>query len=132
MDQLKGMVNINIVLSSNSTLQTNDIVAATVFYSDYDPETLRFIVRHQQVYFGLIPELKPIYIGKLDRYAPTTAVFKAYKSNYDQEEPKYYLLYFYPNQKDINITVDLTLENHCPLVETLWHLVQREDKSGVV
>ena len=129
-ESLKGMVNISIVLSSNSTLQTNDVVAATVFYSDYDPETLRFIVRHQQVYSGFLSKLKPIYVSKFDRYAPTTAFFKVYEQNYDQEEPKYYLLYFYPDQKDINITVDLTSENHCPLAETLWHLVQTEDKPG--
>ncbi|CAF0932135.1 unnamed protein product, partial [Didymodactylos carnosus] len=74
--------------------------------------------------------LKPIYISKLDIYVPTTAVFKVYGANYHQEEPNYYLLYFYPNQTDINITVDLTSENHCPLVETLWHLVQTTDQSG--
>ena len=120
---LKGMVNINIMLSSNSTIQINDVVATTVFYCDYNPETLRFIVRHQQVYSGLFSKLKPIYIDKLDRYAPTTAVFKVYERNYNQEESKYYLLYFYPDQKNINITVDLTSENHCSLVETLWDLV---------
>lgn len=129
-ESLKGTVNISIVLSSNSSLQTNDIVAATVFYGDYDPETMRFIVRHQQVYSGLVSQLKPIYIGKLDRYAPIMALFKVYQQNYDHEESEYYLLYFYPDQKSISITVDLTTENHCPLVETLWHLVQTDDKAG--
>ncbi|CAF1418976.1 unnamed protein product [Adineta steineri] len=124
---LKGMVKIKLIVSSNSTLQTSDIVAMTIFYSDYDNKSLRFIDRYQQVYSGLFSELKPIYISKLDTYTPTIAVLKVYEKNYRQEEPKYYLLYFYPEQKEINITTDLTLENHCPLVETLWYLIEKND-----
>ena len=126
----KGIVKINLVLSSNSTSQIGNVVAATVFYSDYDLETFRFIIRHQQVYSGLFSELKPIYTGKVDKHAPTTAVLKLYSTNYNQEEPKYYLLYYHPDQKHINITVDLTAENHCSSVEALWHLVPTVDESG--
>jgi hypothetical protein len=126
---LKGMVNIKFMLSSNATLQITDVAAVTVFYSDYDDRSLRFIVRHQQVYSSFPAEIKPIYIGKLDIYAPTTAVLKVYGQSYRYEEPEYYVLYFYPYQKEINITVDLTSENHCALVETLWHLDQTTNRG---
>ena len=89
-----------------------------------------FNVRHQQVYDALPSHLKLIYSHKLTEYAPTTAILKVYGSNYRNEEPEYYVLYFYPNQKEINITVDLTSENHCPLVQTLWYLVQAIETSG--
>jgi hypothetical protein len=129
---LKGMVHIKFMLSPNSELQTTDVVATTVLYNDYETQSLRFIVRHQQVYSGLLSELKPIHSGKIDIYAPTTAVLKVYGQSYRYEEPKYYLLYFYPLQKEINITVDLTSENYCPPVETLWHLLKTNDTSSKV
>ena len=109
----KGMVNINI----NSSLEINDILATTVFYNNYDQETLSFIIRHQQVYSSLHSQLKPIYISKVDQYAPTIAIIKVYRLNYESE---YYVLYYHPNKKNINITVDLTSENHCPL----WYLIE--------
>jgi hypothetical protein len=117
-------VEITFVLSSDSALQTNDVVATTVSYSDYDTEILRFNVRHQQVYGALPSNLKLIYSHEIDEYAPTTAILKVYGPNYYREEPNYYVLYFDPDEKGINITVDLTSENHCPFVQTLWYLVQ--------
>ena len=74
--------------------------------------------------------MKLIYDDKLAKNAPTTAVLKVYGQNYVHEEAKYFLLYFYSNEKEINITIDLTFENHCPLVETLWHLVETIEKIG--
>jgi hypothetical protein len=124
----KGTVDITFVLSSVSTLQTTDAVATTVSYSNYDAKSLRFNIRHQQVYDALPPRLKLIYSHELG--APATAVLKIYGPNYHTEEPGYYVLYFHPGQKLINITVDLTSENHCPLVETLWHLVQAIETPG--
>jgi hypothetical protein len=128
----KGMVNITFNMLSNSSLQTSNVVAATVSYSDYAVPSLRSIVRHQQVYVGLPSDLKLRYSSKLGTYAPTTALLKIYESNYYSEEPKYYLLYFYQNQIEMNIIIDLSSENHCPLVETLWYLVQTTNKSGKV
>jgi hypothetical protein len=114
----KGMVEIKIMLSSNSTLQTTDVIATTVSYNDYHDITLHSIVRHQQVYGTLPQYLKLMYNDKLSTYAPTAAIMKVYGSNYYKEEPKYYVLYFYfPRQREINITIDLTLENHCPFVQ---------------
>jgi hypothetical protein len=126
----KGMVNITFKMSSNFTIQASNVVAATVLYSDYDDQSLRLIVRHQQVYVGLPSNLKLTYSGELGTYAPTTAVLKVYGSDYRSEEPKYYLLYFYPDQREMNITVDLTSENSCPLVDKLWDLLQTNDTPG--
>ena len=126
----KGMVNITFMFSSDTVLQADDVVAATVFYSNYQIPSLRFIIRHQQVYTGLPLHLKLFYSDKVAMYAPTTAVLKVYGLNYYLEEAKYYLLYFDPGRTELNITIDLTLENHCPLVETLWHLVKKTDKLG--
>jgi hypothetical protein len=112
------MVNIKFVLSSNSSFQTADVVATTVSFSDYQIPSLRFHLRHQQVYGALPSHLKLIYNHTFATDAPTIAVMKVYGPNYYSEEPKYYVLYYYPGQKEINITVDLTSENHCPLVQT--------------
>ena len=98
---LKGVVNIKLLLSSKSALQTSDVVATTVFYNDYDNRSLRFIVRRQQVYSRFLSELKPVYTGKLDTYAPPITVLKVYGQNYRHEEPKYYLLYYHLEQKEI-------------------------------
>ena len=95
----KGIVNIRFNMSSNSSLETSDVVAATVSYSDYHTPTLGFIVRHQQAYAGLPSDLKLMYSDKLSPYAPTSAVMKVYGANYHKEEPKYYLLYFYSRQE---------------------------------
>ncbi|CAF3583830.1 unnamed protein product [Adineta steineri] len=118
----KGMINIRI----NSSFSINDILATTVFYNDYDQETLRFLIRYQQVYSSLHSQLKPIYIGKVEQYAPIMAIMKIYRLNYESE---YYLLYYHPNKKTINITVDLTLENYCPL----WYLMEsNEEKNSTI
>jgi hypothetical protein len=69
--------------------------------------------------------LNLIYSHKRNAYAPETAILRIYRANFHSEEPEYYILYFHYRQTKINITVDLTSENHCPLVETLWHLVQQ-------
>jgi hypothetical protein len=126
----KGIVDITFVLSPESTLQTIDVVATTVSYSNYDDTSLRFNIRHQQVYDGLPSHLKLIYSNKLGENAPATAILKIYGPNYHTEEPGYYVLYFHHGQKMINITVDLTSENYCPLVETLWHLDQTIETPG--
>jgi hypothetical protein len=126
----RGTVEITFVLSSDSTLQTNEVVATTVSYNDYGMEIWRFNVRHQQVYGALPSYLKLIYSHEIGEYAPTTAILKVYGPNYYREEPNYYVLYFDPGEKQINITVDLTSENHCPFVQTLWYLVQGMETSG--
>jgi hypothetical protein len=107
-------------------LQADDIVATTISYNDIsDRSSLIFNVRNQQVYRSLPSHVNLIYSHKLSAYPPMTAVLRIYRSNFHNEEPEYYILYFYYPPKKINITVDLTSENHCPLVQTLWHLVQR-------
>jgi hypothetical protein len=98
---------------------TTDVVATTVSYSNYDEKSLHFNVHHQQVYRALSSHLKLIYSSKLGAHAPATAVLKVYGLNYRTEEARYYVLYFHSGQKMLNITVDLTSENHCSLVETL-------------
>ena len=126
----KGTVDITFVLSSDSTLQTTDVVATTVSYNNYNVKLLSFIIRHQQVYDTLPSHLRLFYSNTMGAHAPATAVLKIYGPNYHTEEPGYYVLYFHPGQKMINITVDLTSENYCPLVETLWHLVQAIETPG--
>ncbi len=126
----KGMVDITFMLSSDSKLQIADVVATTVSYSDYHIPSLRFNVRHQQVYDTLPSYLKLIYSQKLVTNAPTIAVLKVYGPNYHSEEPGYYVLYYQTGQKTINITVDLTSENYCPLVQMLWHLVEANETTG--
>ena len=121
----KRMVDITFILSKISALQTTDVVATTVFYSDYEPSSLRFVERHQQVYASLPSELKLSYNNKVAQNAPRTAVLKVHRQNSFHKEAKYFLLYFYRNEKEISLTIDLTLENHCPLVQTLWHLVEK-------
>jgi hypothetical protein len=111
-------------------LQIADVVATTVSYSDYHIPSLRFNVRHQQVYDTLPSYLKLIYSQKLVTNAPTIAVLKVYGPNYHSEEPEYYVLYYQTGQKTINITVDLTSENYCPLVQMLWHLVEVNETTG--
>jgi hypothetical protein len=123
-------VNITFVLSSNSTLQTADVAAAAVSYNNYHIPTLRFNVIHQLAYGALPSHLQLIHRQKLNEYVPTIAILKAYGSNYHSKEPEYYVLYFHHLQKEINIAVDLTSENHCPLVQTLWHLLQANETSG--
>jgi hypothetical protein len=107
-------------------LQADDIVATTISYNDiHDDRSLIFNVRNHQVYRSLPSHLNLIYNHKLSAYAPITAILRIYRANFQSEEPEYYILYFNSRQTKINITVDLTAENHCPLVETLWHLIQR-------
>jgi hypothetical protein len=126
----KGMVLIKFLLSSDSKLHTADIIATTVSFNDYEIPLLRFNIRHQQVYGTLPSQLELIYSHTFTTDAPATAVMKVYGPNYRNEESRYYILYFQPSQKDINITVDLSSENHCPLVQTLWHLLQRNETIG--
>jgi hypothetical protein len=113
----RGMVSITIIRSPNTTLQTADVAATTVSYSDYFVPSLRFDVRHQQVYDTLPSHIKLMYSNKLTAFAPTIAVLKVYGPNYRNEEPRYYVLYFHSFQEDINITVDLASESHCPLIQ---------------
>jgi hypothetical protein len=126
----RGTVDMTIVLPSDSTLKASDVVAATVAFSDYQIPSLNLDIRHQQVYDSMPSHLKLIYGYKSGTGAPTTAVMKVYGPNYQSEEPQYYVLYFYPDQKEINITVDLTSENHFSLVQTLWSSIQTIQTSG--
>jgi hypothetical protein len=122
----KEMVDIRFVLSSDFILQADNIVATTISYNDaFNDISLSLNVRHQQVNRGLPSHLNLIYSRKRNAYVPTTAILRIYRTNFHSEEPEYYILYFYHLETKINITVDLTSENHCPLVQTLWHLVQQ-------
>lgn len=118
-----GIVEITIISSSNSTSQTFDVAAITVSYNNYDLQTLRFDIQHQQVYNTIPSYIKQMYNYKVGIHAPPIAIMKVYSPNYRNEEPNYYLLYFYRDEKDINITVSLTSENHCPIIEPLGKLV---------
>jgi hypothetical protein len=113
----RSMVNIIVISSSNPLLQTNGIIATTISYNDYDEKSLRLIISHQQVYNTLPTHLQLRYTHKLTSYAPTMSALKVYGSNYRDEEPQYYILYFYPLQEKINITVNLTSENYCTLIQ---------------
>lgn len=113
----KGAVNIMIIPSSNSLLQISDIIATTISYSDFHDATLRLNARHQEVYDALPSHLHLTYSQKVNYYAPSMSVLKLYRSNYRDEEPQYYILYFFPFRSKINITVNLTLENYCALIQ---------------
>jgi hypothetical protein len=124
----RGMVDINFVLSLGFMLETTDVVATTVSYNDAVKDaSLSLNVRNQHVYRSLPSHLNLIYSHKRNAYPPTTAILRIYRANFHSEEPEYYILYLFDFQiqTKINITVDLTSENHCPLVETLWYLVQQ-------
>ena len=125
----KGMVNITLVLSENSVIQRSEVVAETVFYSDYGISSLRFVYRHQRVYAGFSSELKLAYDKKRAKNAPTTAVLKVYEKSSVDKKAKYFLLYFHRDQQEMNLTSDLAWEHYCPLVETLWHLVERTGEN---
>lgn len=120
----KGIVNIKIASRPFLTLKSARIVATTVSYNDYNVESLRFIVRHQQVFHDLPTNIKLIYTNTLDAHAPKVAVLKMYRENFRSTEPDYYILYFQSDRKNISIEVDLTSENRCPLYKDLWHSVQ--------
>jgi hypothetical protein len=110
----KGTVNIDIISSL-------DAVATTVSFSDYQIPSLRFNVRHQQVHATLTSHFKLIYSQKENTFAPSIALMKVYSTNNRTEQPKYYVLYYYPNEKVIDITVNLTSENYCSAIETFNH-----------
>jgi hypothetical protein len=111
-------------------LQAADIVATTVSYGDFVDQILQLFVYNQQVYDILPSHLKMSYSQTISTLPPPIAIMKVYGSNYRSEESKYYMLYYQPDQKEINITIDLTSENHCPLVETLWHLIPTTGTSS--
>ena len=125
-----GIVDMTIKLSSDSMLQTADVLAVTVSYSDVHPKTFEFVVRRQQVFDTLPSHIQLIYGQRFQPYVPPIAVMKVYGSSYHSEIPKYYILYVSPPRKEINITTDLTLVNHCPLVQTLWHLLSEVQPSS--
>ena len=58
------------------------------------------------------------------------AIMKVYGSNYHRDISQYYLLYIDGGLKNLSITTDLTSENHCPLVQTLWYLLQNVQAKG--
>jgi hypothetical protein len=126
----RAIVTITIMLLPNTTFQRSEVAATTVSYSDYHVPSLRFDVRHQQVYDTLPSHIKLIYSNELTAFAPATAVLKIYGPSYRNEEPRYYVLYFHPFQEDINITVDLASENHCPLVQTTEASSKLEQFNG--
>ena len=93
-----------------------NISASTISFNNYDPRTLAFLIRHQQVHRGLPLQIQLAYARTLIT-APTVGLLKAYAKNYEVDEPKYFVLYFAAERKDVNITADLTSENYCPLIE---------------
>ena len=117
-------VFIRFMLSSNSRVQATDVAAITVSFSDYKIPFLHLDLRHQRVHGNLPSHLELMYDDTLGSNAPTLAVMKIYSSNARGTDPEYYVLYFQTDQNEINITIDLTSENHCPLVQTLWYLLQ--------
>ena len=129
----RGIVDITIVLSSDSVLQTGDVLAATVSYSDTFTDALELRVRHQQVFDTLPSHIQLIYNQRFSMsIAPRIAVMKIYGSSYRSETAKYYVLYLYSGspRKQVNITTDLISINHCPLVQTLWYLLSKVSTSS--
>ena len=114
-ENAKGMVRIEI----HSQLKPTDILGTTIVYNDYQIPSLRLTPRHQQVYNQLPTNLRLVYSQKTGTYAPSVAILKVYSSNSLDEEPNYYILYYYPNNKTISITVNLTTETYCPLILSL-------------
>jgi hypothetical protein len=111
------MVNIMVISSSDSLLQTSDIIATTISYNDFYDSLLRLTIRHQQVYNTLPSYFQLKYSHKLISYAPSMSFLKVYRSNYRDEEPQCYILYMIPLQNEINVTVNLTSENYCELIQ---------------
>lgn len=74
-----SMVDISIILSSNSTVQTDDIIAVTVSHNDYNDETLALDHQYQRIHKTLPSHLTLIYNQKLKINAPldhsTAAIF---------------------------------------------------------
>jgi hypothetical protein len=111
-------------------LQTADVLAATVLYSYVSDKTLELPVSYQQVFDTLPSRIQLMYDYRSYIDAPSIALMKVYGSNYHSEIPKYYLLYLNTRQREINVTVDLTPENHCCLVETIWPLFFKVQSSS--
>ena len=126
----KKMISITFTLSSKSRLQADDVMEATVSFNDYLIQLLRLDMRHQQVYHNLPSYFELVYDDTLITSAPTLALMKIYQSSYRETGPEYYILYYQIDQKEINITVDLTSENYCPSVQTLWHLLPTNRTIG--
>lgn len=114
----KGTVNIDVIVSLNSTIERSKVVATTISFLDYQIPSLRLDVRYRQVHSILPSHLKLIYSETSNQFAPSIALMKIYSDNYRIEQPRYSLLYYYPNQKRINLTVNLTSENKCFSIET--------------
>ncbi|CAF5034635.1 unnamed protein product, partial [Rotaria magnacalcarata] len=112
----RGLVHIRMNLSTNSLLRPMNISALTIAFNNYNPKTFAFLMQHQQVHRNLPLQIQLAYSRKLIT-APTIGLLKVYGQNYEREEPKYFVLYFAVGRKDVNITVDLTSENYCPLIE---------------
>ncbi|CAF4638143.1 unnamed protein product [Rotaria socialis] len=112
----RGLVQIKMNLSTNSLLIPMNINALTIAFNNYHPKTFAFLMQHQQVHRNLPLQIQLAYSRKLIT-APTIGLLKVYGQNCEREEPKYFVLYFAVGRKDVNITVDLTSENYCPLIE---------------
>ena len=126
----RSIVDITILLSSNSMVQRDDVRATTVSFSYSIKKTWILPVHYQQVFDTLPSRIQLVYDYHFVPYAPGFALIKVYGSNYHSELTKHYLLYLHIGQKGINITVDLTSENHCPLIQTLWPLLSKVYSSS--
>lgn len=108
-------------ITLNTTSLTNKILASTVQYYDIENmQTLKLVIRYQAVYDSISSSIS-LYHDQST--APFLAVIKLYETVSESKAPAYFILYIQQDVVSINMTSQLSNENHCPNVRTLWHLI---------
>ena len=118
-EQARGTVHLQI----ESKFNASTVAATTISYADTMRLELGLAIRHQQLYHYLPSHVTLIYNQRTLPFAPVRGILKLYKNSYPDIELDYYILYHTGEKITLNVTVDLTAENHCPLVDTFWHLL---------
>ncbi|CAF1602990.1 unnamed protein product, partial [Adineta ricciae] len=110
-----GEISLQLIISSNLTLNKSNIMATTFFFNNYEQKTLEFIISEQEIFDHLPNEISL----KFNHYhIPSVGILRIYDFNFISQS-KYFILYIDSNRTSLNTTVYLSLENHCPFVEIL-------------
>jgi hypothetical protein len=106
----------------NATSLTTKVLGFTVQYYDIaDRQTLDLVIRHQAVYEDI--SLVVSLYHDLST-APFLGIIKLYETTSESQLSAYHILYIQENVTSINISCQLSNENRCPDVRTLWHLIE--------
>lgn len=101
-----------IYIQISPTSFTDDTLASVVQYYDVNHVTLKLILHHQQVSFGILSHLQ---FNHDQNEAPVLGVLKRYIS---LSSAQYYILYIQPKKTSINITS--IIPQYCPHASSLF------------